>query len=84
VNAVVRPLIVILTLPVTLVTLGFFLLVINALMLGLVAVLLPNLHVAGFWDAFLGSLIISITGWAASSLIGPSGRIEVLVIERRG
>jgi len=84
VNAVVRPLIIILTLPITLVTLGFFLLVINALMLGLVAALLPNVHVAGFWDAFLGSLIISITGWAASSLIGPSGRVEVLVIERRG
>jgi len=84
VNAVVRPLIVILTLPITLVTLGFFLLVINALMLELVATLLSNVRVAGFWDAFLGSLIISITGWAASSLIGPSGRVEVLVIERRG
>lgn len=84
VNAVVRPLIVILTLPITFVTLGFFLLVINALMLELVATLLSNVHVAGFWDAFLGSLIVSLTGWAASSLIGPSGRVEVLVIERRG
>ncbi len=83
VNAVVRPLIVILTLPITLLTLGFFLLVINGLMLELVAALLPKVHVAGFWDALLGALIISITGWAASSLIGPSGRVEVLVIEER-
>jgi len=84
VNAVVRPLVVILTLPITLVTLGFFLLVINALMLELVAWLLPKVHVAGFGDAFLGSLIISITGWAASSLIGPSGRVEVLVVGKTG
>lgn len=84
VNAVVRPLIVLLTLPITLVTLGLFLLVINGLMLELVAALLPKVHVAGFADAFLGALIVSITGWAASSLIGPSGRVEVLVVERRG
>jgi len=84
VNAVVRPLIVVLTLPLTLVTLGFFLLVINAFMLELVAWLLPRFHVAGFWDAFLGALIISLIGWAASSLIGSSGRVELLVIERRG
>lgn len=83
VNAVIRPLVVILTLPITLVTLGFFLLVINALMLELVAWLLPKVHVAGFGDAFLGALIVSITGWAASSLIGPSGRIEILVVDRR-
>ncbi len=84
VNAVVRPLIVLLTLPITLVTLGLFLLVINALMLELVAALLPKVHVAGFGDAVLGALIVSVTGWAASSLIGPSGRVEVLVVERRG
>jgi putative membrane protein len=83
VNAFVRPLIVILTFPITLVTLGLFLFVINALMLELVAALLPNVHVAGFWDALLGSIIISATGWFASSLIGPSGRIEVLVVEQR-
>lgn len=82
-NAFVRPLIVILTLPITLVTLGLFLFVINALMLELVAALLPNVHVAGFWDALLGSIIISATGWFASSLIGPSGRVEVLVVNAR-
>ena len=83
VNALVRPIIVILTLPITLITLGLFLFVINALMLELVAKLLPNMVVASFWDALLGSIIISATGWFASSLIGPSGRVEVLAVERR-
>lgn len=83
VNAVVRPVIVILTLPLTLVTLGIFLLVINAAMLELVAWLLPKVHVAGFGDAFLGALIVSVTGWAASSLVGPSGRVEMIVMTQR-
>lgn len=84
VNAIVRPLIVILTLPITLLTLGIFLLVINGAMLELVAWLLPKVHVASFGDAFLGALIVSVTGWITSSWIGPSGRVEVLRIERTG
>lgn len=83
VNAVVRPLVVLLTLPLTLLTLGLFLLVVNALMLELVAWLLPKVHIAGFWDAFLGAIVVSLTGWAASSLVGPSGRVEVLVVDPR-
>lgn len=80
VNAIVRPVIVVLTLPITLLTLGFFLLVINALMVEFVAWLLPNVYLAGFWQAFLAALIISITGWVASSVIGSSGQVERLVI----
>lgn len=83
VNAVVRPLVVILTLPLTLLTLGIFLLVINGLMLELVAWLLPAVQIQGFGDAFLGAIVVSLTGWVASSLIGPSGRVEVLVVEHR-
>lgn len=83
VNAIVRPVVVLLTLPITLVTLGIFLLVINGAMLELVAWLLPKVHVASFGDAFLGALIVSITGWAASSLVGSSGRVEMIVMERR-
>jgi putative membrane protein len=83
VNAVVRPLIVILTLPITLLTLGLFLFVINAAMLELVAWMLSGVYIATFFDAVLGSIIISITGWIASSWIGPSGRFEVLVVDRR-
>lgn len=61
-NAVVRPLLVLLTLPVTLLTLGLFLFVINALMFWAAASMLEGLHVAGFGAALLGSLIYSAAG----------------------
>lgn len=78
VNAIVRPIAVLLTLPLTLLTLGLFLLVINAAMLGLVALLLAGFHVSGFWTAVGGALIVSLTGWLASGLIGNNGKVEVL------
>jgi len=83
VNAVVRPLIVILTLPITLLSLGGFLLVINAGMVGLVGWLISGFYVAGFFPALLAGLVISVTSWLAARFIGPKGRYEVLVIERR-
>lgn len=67
-NAVLRPLLVILTLPLTLVTLGFFLLVINALMLLLVAKVVSGFKISGFWTAFFASLFISILSMALGSL----------------
>jgi putative membrane protein len=79
VNAVVRPVLVVLTLPFTILTLGLFLLVINAAMLGLVAAMFDDFRIASFWSAVLGSIIISITGWLASWFIGSRGRVEVLV-----
>jgi putative membrane protein len=82
INAIVRPIVVILTLPLTLITLGLFLLVVNALMLGLTAWLLPGFHLSGFRAAFLAAIIVSITGWIGSWLIGPRGRVEL--IARRG
>ena len=57
VNAIVRPIAILITIPITIVTLGFFLLVINAAMLALVAALLPGLHIAGFGAALLGALL---------------------------
>lgn len=63
VNTVVRPVLVVLTLPITLVTLGLFLLVINALMLELVAWLIDGFSISGFWSALFGSLIISFVSW---------------------
>jgi putative membrane protein len=78
VNAVIRPVAVLLTFPLTLITLGLFLLVINAAMLGLVAALLDGFHVAGFWSALGGWLIVTATGWLASGFIGPSGRYELV------
>ncbi|HEY8518771.1 MAG TPA: phage holin family protein [Gammaproteobacteria bacterium] len=83
VNAVVRPIVVILTLPLTILTLGLFLLVVNAGMFGLVAALLDGFVVDGFWSALFGWLIVSLVGWLASAFIGPRGRYEVLVVERR-
>jgi putative membrane protein len=83
VNAVIRPLAILFTLPLTILTLGLFLLVVNAGMLALVAALLDGFHVAGFGSALLGSIVVSLTGWFASSFIGPSGRFELIVVERR-
>ncbi len=83
VNAAVRPVAVILTLPLTIVTLGLFLLVVNAAMVGIVAWLLPGFSVSGFWSALFTSVFVSLMGWIASSFIGPRGRFEVIVIRRR-
>lgn len=83
VNAFVRPIAFILTLPITLVTLGLFLLVLNAAMFGLVAAMLDNFVVSGFWSALFGAIIVSITSMIASWYIGPDGRIEVFVVTRR-
>lgn len=68
VNAIVRPIVVLLTLPFTLVTLGLFLLVVNAAMLGLVAAFLPGMGIQGFWTAFWAALIVSIVSWIGSVL----------------
>jgi putative membrane protein len=83
VNAFVRPVAILMTLPLTIVTLGLFLLVINAAMFGLVAAMLDGFSVAGFWSAVFGALIVSITSTIASWYIGPDGRYEVFVIRRR-
>lgn len=83
VNAFVRPVAVLLTLPITIVTFGLFLLVINAAMFGLVAWLLDGFAVSGFFAALFGWLIVSIVSGFASWTIGPDGRYRVIVVERR-
>ena len=82
VNSVIRPIAIVLTLPMTLVTLGLFLLVINAGMVALVAWMLPGMHVAGFGSAFWTSVIVSLTSMVGSWFIGPKGRFEVIVKRR--
>ncbi len=82
VNAVVRPLLVLLTLPITILTLGIFLLVINAAMLGLVASLFDNFAINGLFSAILGSVIVSLVSWFASWFIGPKGRFDVMIVRR--
>ena len=83
VNGIVRPIAFVLTLPITLVTLGLFLFVLNAAMFGLVAAMLDDFAVAGFWSALFGAIIVSITSTIASWYIGPDGRVEVIVVTRR-
>lgn len=80
VNAVVRPMLVVLTFPITVLTLGLFLLVVNAAMLGLVAWLLDGFVLKSFGTALVGSLVVSFTSWVGSWWIGPGGRVEVLVV----
>jgi len=79
VNAFIRPLLILLTLPFTIVTLGLFLLVVNAAMLGLVAWMLGGMQIDGFWAAFWAALIVSIVSWIGSMVFGPKGRIQVHV-----
>ena len=69
VNAVVRPLMVLLTLPFTILTFGLFLLVVNAFMLWLVAALVPGIRVQGFGSALLGSLVLTLLNLAVELLI---------------
>ena len=78
VNAIVRPFALLLSLPALLLTLGLFLLVVNAAMLGLVALMLPGFKIAGFWTAIGGALIVSVVSWIGSWFIGSRGRVEVI------
>jgi putative membrane protein len=79
VNAIVRPFALLLSLPALLLTLGLFLLVVNAAMLGLVALLLPGFTIpGGFWSAVGGALIVSIVSWVGSWFIGSRGSVEVI------
>ena len=64
-------------------TLGLFILVLNAAMFGLVAALLDDFVVSGFWAALFGAIIVSITSTIASWYIGPDGHVEVIVVTRR-
>lgn len=82
VNALVRPIAFILTLPITVLTLGLFLLVINAGMVALVAWIVPGFQIAGFWTAMGAALIVSLVSWAASSMIGSTGKPEIFEIKK--
>ena len=71
VNTLIRPVLVLLTLPVTLLTLGLFILVINGLLLWFVGSVLSGFTVDGFWDAVLGAIIYSVISWSLASLLVP-------------
>ena len=75
VNAVIRPVVLLLTLPINLLTLGLFTLVINALMLQFVAYLVPGFVIETFRAAFWGALIISLVSWALNIFVSGDGRV---------
>ncbi|MFO7654003.1 MAG: phage holin family protein [Candidatus Krumholzibacteriia bacterium] len=73
-NAVLKPVLVLLTLPLTIVTLGLFYFILNAILFALAATLVPGFQVAGFGAAFLGAIITSLTSLIISALVGPRAR----------
>jgi len=83
-NAFFRPVLILLTLPINLLTLGLFTFVVNALMLLMTSGVIAGFHVAGFWSAVFGSLVISLVSWLLTSLVSDRGEIEVIVLRRRG
>lgn len=76
-NAFVRPLVILLTLPLTLVTLGLFLFVVNGAMVMLVAAIMPTFHSDGLGASILAAIFVGLTGWAANAFVGSKGRVEV-------
>jgi putative membrane protein len=84
VNAVIRPLALLLTLPINVLTLGLFTLVINALMLEFVAWLVPGFFIESFWSAFWGALLVSLTSWILNLFVGGRGRVVYIKTEKKG
>jgi putative membrane protein len=82
VNSIVRPIAILLTLPMTVLTLGLFLLVINAGMVALVAWMLPGMHVYSFAAAFWTSILVSLVSMIGSWFVGGKGKVEVFVKRR--
>lgn len=81
-NVILRPIIIILTLPVNILTLGLFTFVINAALLMLVSALIPGFDVRGFWPALWGSIIISIVSWLLTAFISDRGKIVYIREEK--
>jgi putative membrane protein len=83
VNAFVRPVVILLTFPITLITLGLFLFVVNGAMLMIVAWLMPSFQLRGLGWAILASVIVGLTGWTANAFVGDQGRIQVWTVKHR-
>lgn len=78
VNAVVRPILVVLTLPITLLSLGLFLFVLNAFCLWLTSELVKGFEVHGFLPALFGALLISVVSWVLNAFVSDRGRVVVI------
>ncbi len=83
-NAFFRPVLLLLTLPINILTLGLFTFIINALLLMMVSGVIGGFVVHGFWPAVFGSLIISLVSWLLTALVGDRGQVEVISLQRRG
>ncbi|RTZ95084.1 MAG: phage holin family protein [Deltaproteobacteria bacterium] len=81
-NAFFRPILLILTLPINVLSLGLFTFIINALLLTMVSVLLPGFDVFGFWPAVFGSLLISLVSWLLTSFVNKRGEVEYIDLQQ--
>ncbi|MGO8943599.1 MAG: phage holin family protein [Syntrophobacteraceae bacterium] len=82
-NALFRPVLIVITLPINILTLGLFTFVINALLLKMVSGVVPGFYVYGFWSAVFGSLIISLVSWLLSSFVSDRGGISYIEMKKR-
>jgi putative membrane protein len=82
-NALLRPLLLLLTLPLNILTLGLFTFVINALILMMASGVITGFQIAGFWSAVFGSLIIGLVSWLLTSMINDQGKMEVITLNQR-
>ena len=83
-NAFLRPVLIILTLPINMLSFGLFTFVINALLLKMVSGVIPGFDVHGFWTAVWGSLIITAVNWLLHAFINDHGRVEYIDLKKRG
>ena len=74
-NALVRPVLIVLTLPLTILTLGLFILVLNGFMLMIVSAIIKGFHTNGFWPAFWGAILLSLISWLSSAFINSKGHM---------
>jgi len=83
INAVVRPVLIFLTLPFTLVTLGLFLFVLNAFCLWLTSWLVTGFEVHGFWPAVFGAMLVSVVSWVVNGFLSDRGQVVVITRHKR-
>ena len=82
-NAFFRPVLILLTLPINILTLGLFTFVINAVLMMMVSGVVGGVEVHGFWSALLGSLVISVISWLLNSFINEQGRVGYIDLKKR-
>lgn len=83
-NALFRPVLLLVTLPINILTLGLFTFVINAVLLLMVSGVITGLEIRGFWSALGGALIIALVSWVLSSFVSDRGRLEYIELKKRG